>query len=152
MKKVDLMSGIILMILSLAMLLESRKLDIGSLTIPKEGLLPFILAILLFILSSVLIGKSLLKVKSGRVSSEEKAGSWNIKRAGSIAGLLGFAFFFERLGYAVSAFGFLLFLLGVIERQKWWVVFTVAFLTTVCSYLMLGSLLDSPLPKGILRW
>jgi hypothetical protein len=151
MNKTDVASGIILMLLSLVMLLEARKLDVGSLNLPREGLLPFILAILLFILSSVLVGKS-LKSKSERASSGKEPGSWNLKRAGSVAGLLSMAFFFERLGYAVSAFGFLVFLLGVIEKQKWWLVFIVAFLTTLCSYLMLGSLLDSPLPKGILRW
>lgn len=151
MKKLDLVSGIILMILSLIMLLEARKLDFGSLTVPKEGLLPFILAILLFILSSVLVGKS-LREKGERASSEKEPGGWNLKRIGSVAGLLGLAFFFERLGYIISTFAFLVFLLGVIERQKWWLVFTVALLSTLCSYLILGSLLDSPLPKGILRW
>ena len=151
MKKTDLTSGIILMMLSLVMLLEARKLEIGTLNVPKEGLLPFVLAILLFVLSAVLISKS-LNVKNERSPSDKELGNWNLKRIGSIAGLLGFAFFFERLGYAVSAFGFLVFLLGVIERQKWWVVLTVALLTTLCSYLMLGSLLDSPLPRGILRW
>jgi len=151
MKKTDLTSGIILMMLSLVMLLEARKLEIGTLNVPKEGLLPFVLAILLFVLSAVLISKS-LNVKNERSPSDKELGNWNLKRIGSIAGLLGFAFFFERVGYAVSAFGFLVFLLGVIERQKWWVVLTVALLTTLCSYLMLGSLLDSPLPRGILRW
>ena len=151
MKKTDLTSGIILMVLSLVMLLEAWKLEIGTLNVPKEGLLPFVLAILLFVLSAVLISKS-LNVKNERTPSDKELGNWNLKRIGSIAGLLGFAFFFERVGYAVSAFGFLVFLLGVIERQKWWVVLTVALLTTLCSYLMLGSLLDSPLPRGILRW
>ncbi len=151
MKKIDLMSGIILMILSLVMLIEAGKLDIGSLNTPKEGLLPFILAILLFILSSVLVGRS-LRAKNESASSEKEPGGWNLKRIGSIVSLLGLAFFFERLGYVISTFAFLVFLLGVIERQKWWLVFTVALLTTLCSYLMLGSLLDSPLPKGILQW
>jgi putative tricarboxylic transport membrane protein len=151
MKKPDLVSGIILMILSLIMLLEARKLDFGSLNSPKEGLLPFILAILLLILSSVLVGKSLRKKPEGE-SSEKKPEGWNLKRIGTVAGLLGLAFFFERLGYILSTFAFLVFLLWVIERQRWWVVFTVAFLSTLVSYLILGPLLDSPLPKGILGW
>ncbi len=151
MKRVDLASSIILLILSLVMLFEVRRLDIGSLNLPKEGLLPVVLAILLFVLSLVLLARS-IGGKKESVLSEKGPGMWNLKRIGSVLGLLGLAVFFERLGYVISTFAFLVFLLGVIEKQKWWMVFTVASLSSLISYLMLGSLLDSPLPKGILGW
>ena len=151
MKRIDLASSIILLILSLVMLFEARKLDVGTLNMPKEGLLPVVLAILLFVLSLVLLARS-IGGKKESVLSEKEAGMWNLKRIGSILGLLGLAVLFERLGYVISTFAFLLFLLGVIEKQKWWMVFTVASLSSLISYLMLGSLLDSPLPKGILGW
>jgi putative tricarboxylic transport membrane protein len=151
MKKIDLTSSIILLLLSLVMLFEAGKLDIGTLNLPKEGLLPVVLAILLFILSLVLLARS-IGGKRESTRSEKAPGMWHPKRIGSILGLLGLAVFFERLGYVLSTLAFLIFLLGVIERQKWWTVFAVACLSSLISYIMLGSLLDSPLPKGILGW
>jgi putative tricarboxylic transport membrane protein len=151
MKKIDVSSGIILLILSLVMLFEARKLDIGTLNLPKEGLLPVVLAILLFILSLVLIARS-IGGKKESAPSQKETGLWSPKRIGAILGLLGLAVFFERVGYVISTFAFLVFLLGVIERQKWWMALTVASLSSLISYLMLGSLLDSPLPKGLLGW
>ena len=69
----------------------------------------------------------------------------------AIVALLVFALFFERLGYLLSAFFLMAFLLRAVERQKWSLVVVVAFSTSFVTYLVFGLLLRTPLPAGTLR-
>jgi len=73
------------------------------------------------------------------------------KRIGlAIGALVAFGLLFETLGYILSTFLFIAFLLRAVERQKWWLVVVVAFCTSLVIYLLFGLLLNTPLPAGIL--
>jgi hypothetical protein len=60
MRKRNFISGIVLLVLAGAIMMEASKLSFGSLREPEAGFLPFILSILLAVFSLILLGQSLL--------------------------------------------------------------------------------------------
>jgi len=149
MKKRNLILGIILLTLAIATLIETRKLPIGSLSSPQAGFFPLVLAIILGILSLVFLRQTI------RGKDEGKAPPW--ASGGGLGHLILtvgvlflYGFSFEPLGYLISTFLLIIFLVGAPGRKKWWVVITVALLSTAVSYLLFDTLLEASLPKGIL--
>jgi putative tricarboxylic transport membrane protein len=149
MKQRNLVSGIILLALAIATLVETNKLEIGTLLSPQTGFFPFILAILLGILSLILLGQAITEKDERKVPSWVSSGGWKTLSL-TLGGLLFFAIFFERLGYLVSTFLLISLLVGAIGKRKWWLVILFAFLSTLISYLIFGILLKTELPAGIM--
>ena len=148
MKTADTISGIVLLALSVAALLEITNLPIGSLTSPQAGFFPLLLAVFLGILSVVLLGQAIKEKDKGKGSFWGSRGGR--KRIGlTLGGLFAVAIFFERLGYLISAFLLIFYLLVVIGNQKWWVAVITAFLSALVSYLLFGLLLKGSLPAGM---
>jgi hypothetical protein len=148
MKKRNLVSGIILLAFSIGTLLESRELEIGTLSSAQTGFFPFFLSILLAILSIILLGQAMKGQNEGTIPVWVSKGGW--RRLGLTLGVLFFfTAFFERLGYLISTFLLIFILVKAIGNRKWWVAFLFAFLSTLGSYLIFGILLKTPLPPGI---
>jgi putative tricarboxylic transport membrane protein len=148
MKKRNLVSGIVLLVFSIGTLFESRKLEIGALSSAQTGFFPFILSILLAILSLILLGQALKGKNEGSIPAWVSTGG--LKRLGLTLGiLLFFAVFFEYLGYLISTFLLIFILVKAIGNRKWWVAVLFALLSTLGSYLIFGILLKTPLPPGI---
>jgi hypothetical protein len=150
MKKRDLITGIILLVLSIATLIESSKLPFGSFSSPDVGFFPVFLAILLGILSLFLLGHAI------KGKGEEKTPIWASRKGAGPLVLTGvilflFALFFESLGYPVSTFLLIGLLTRTIGRKKWWVVITVSFLSTLSTYILFDIILKAQLPMGIIR-
>jgi len=137
-------------VLALAALLEASKLQFGTLSSPQPGFFPLILAFFLAFFSVVLLVQEILQTGGETGALLGGAALW--KRIGlAIGGLVAFGLLFESLGYLLSTFLFIAFLLRGVERQKWWLVVVVAFSTSLVSYLIFGLLLKTPLPAGLLR-
>lgn len=141
--------SIVLMVLAAVAIWEATQLPFGSLRTPQPGFWPLILAIILAFFSLLHFGKTVKeKVEKGN-PFWTRPGAW--KGIGLVAGsLIAFGFLFEPLGYLISVFLLIAFLLRVIEPMKWWLVITIALLSSVLSYLMFGVLLSTPLPAGLL--
>jgi hypothetical protein len=147
MRKSAAISGMALLALALATLFEARKLPFGGLSSPQAGFFPLILAILLAVFSLPVLSQAVKDDNANRFVERAR----NLRGIGlALAALLAFALLFERLGYMVSSFLFIAFLLRAVERQKWWLVVAVAFSTSLVSYLIFGWLLGMSLPAGIL--
>lgn len=149
MKRRNLVSAIILLALSVGTLLETRKLPIGTLTSPQSGFFPLILAICLGIFSLVLLGQAIKEKPEGETISWVNPGGWKGLSL-TVGALFVFAIFFEWLGYLISIFLLMTFLLGAIGNKRWWFVIMISLLSTLASYLIFGILLKAPLPEGIL--
>ena len=149
MRKYNLISSIFLLVLAGAIMTEASKLSFGSLRAPETGFLPFILSIFLALFSLVLLGQSIKEKKSKEeVSYEMRFGSW--RRIGLTMGtLLLFTIFVERLGYLISSFLLVAFLLIAIEPQKWWLVIGIAVLSSIGSYVLFVLCLGITLPEGV---
>lgn len=147
--KSDLYTAVTLLVFACVSLIEANNLPFGSMRTPKSGFFSIILAVLLWILSLMLLVQSLRRRTFRAGNVEMISISW--KKLCLVTGaLVAYGLSFEYLGYVICSFLFILFLLRVIEPQKWWVVFTVASLVSLGSYLVFGVLLKATLPAGIL--
>jgi putative tricarboxylic transport membrane protein len=151
MRNIDIIAGIILLALSIVTLFETRQLPIGGLTSPQPGFFPLILAVILGILALVLLGQAFRAKEKDEGKNDFWGSSGGRKRISFTLGVLFIvAIFFETVGYLISAFFLIAFLLIVIGNQKWWVAITAGVLSAIFSYLLFGLLLKGSLPAGIL--
>lgn len=151
MGKRNFFSAIVLLALAVAIMLGASELSFGSLRRPEAGFLPFILSILLTVFSLILLGQSIRQRKREEVPlvSDMRFGSWR-KIGLAMSALLLFSFLVERLGYIISAFLLVAFLLSAVERQKWWLVIGIAILSSIGSYVLFVTCLGTMLPEGVL--
>jgi putative tricarboxylic transport membrane protein len=149
MRRTDFISAVTLLALALAALLEASKLPFGRLGSPQAGFFPLVLALLLAIISLVFLAQVIGGPKDESRASRGESVTWN-KIILAIGALVVFGLLFESLGYVISTFLFIAFLLRAVERQKWSLVVLVAFFTSLATYLVFGLLLNTPLPGGIL--
>jgi putative tricarboxylic transport membrane protein len=149
MRRTGVISAVTLLGLALGVLREASKLPFGRLNAPQAGFFPLILALLLAVFSLVLVTQTIGGSKEQSGASREESASWK-KIVLAIAALAVFGIIFESLGYVVSTFLFIAFLLRAVAQQRWSSVVVVAFLTSLTTYLVFGLLLNTPLPGGIL--
>jgi putative tricarboxylic transport membrane protein len=149
MRRTDFISAVALLALALAVLLEASKLPFGRVGSPQAGFFPLILAVVLAIFSLVFLTQAIDGYKAEPGDSRRGPTTWN-KIVLAIGALVVFGLLFESLGYVISTFLFISFLLRVVERQKWSLVVVIAFFTSLATYLVFGLLLNTPLPAGIL--
>lgn len=153
MKYSDLISGIFWLVLGLLISIWSTKYKIGSLVQPGPGFLPLALGLLLIFLSLIiLIGqarKSFLDKE--KVAFLSTPGGWK-KVAYAVLILLLATFSFEKIGYLLTVFLLIVFLMLGAEFRSWKRALLTAFLTTLGVYLVFVLLLEQPLPRGLLRF
>lgn len=148
MRKRNLISSIVLLALAIAIIMNAGTLSFGSLWAPEAGFFPFILGVLLAIFSLILLGKAMKGKREEESLFDMTFGRWG-KMGLAVGALFAFTIFVEHLGYIISSFLLVAFLLRVVEPQKWWLVIVVAFFSSLVAYLVFGLWLDTPLPKGI---
>lgn len=139
----DRVSGTLLFLLALFILWQNRAYPIGTVTEPGAGFLPLLLG-LGFAGTSALIawyGTDTLPLRD--IGWGETPRAIAILTACGIA-----ASVFEWLGYRLTIFALLVFLLGVLERKKVPVVLLVAALFSLGSYFVFFNLLDVQLPRS----
>lgn len=141
---VDRVAGVALALFAIVVLWQSRALPLGSFGNPGPAYMPVLLATLLLVGG---IGIAVLDDSTARVSSLGFRGEW--RHTVAIFAACAFcALALERIGYRLTIFLALLFLLAVVERKRPVpsVVFAVAF--AAGTYLLFDTLLRVPLPRG----
>jgi hypothetical protein len=139
----DRLSGTLLFLLALFILWQNRAYPIGTLTEPGAGFLPLFLGIAFAITSALIAwyGTDVLPVKD--------IGWGEAPRAIAILVVCGIAAsVFEWLGYRLTIFALLVFLLGAIERKPILIVLSVAVCFSLLSYFVFFNLLDVQLPRS----
>jgi hypothetical protein len=142
---VDRVSGIALAALALLVLEETwrQRLPLGSLANPGPAYFPGVLALLLLVAGAVM---TLLAGAGPGVASLP----WREWRHGVaiLAACVFCAWALERLGYRLTIFVALGFLVGVVERKP--VAATVAFAGALAlgTFWLFDTLLRVPLPRG----
>ncbi len=139
----DHIAGLVLFCFALAIAWEAHKLPLGSLHEPGPGYMPMALAIVLGLLG-------LLVTLRGGQSPLLQSLHWpEIGHAGKILLACSFAALaLERLGYRLTVIILLVFLLGVIERQRPVIVTVVALGFSLGTFFLFADLLKVPLPRG----
>jgi putative tricarboxylic transport membrane protein len=132
-----------LAVIAVFVLVESRKLPLGSLRNPGPAYLPVLLALLLLAFAVAILA---LGARAPLVSQL----GWSEWRT-AMAILLVCAFdalALERLGYRISIAASLLFLIGVVERKSVVLAVLVSVGLAAGSFYLFEGLLRVPLPRG----
>jgi putative tricarboxylic transport membrane protein len=151
-KKYDLSSSVVWMVTSAFFLRGAIGLGLGGLTDPGPGFFPFVVSLSLLSLSAVLFvvtatGKNLNNIPAA-LRWPEADGTKRILLTVSFLTL--YVLTLDYLGFALTTFLFIFFLLRFVEPQTWLTVFLGACLTTGFSYMIFEVWLKGSLPTGFL--
>ncbi len=140
------------MALSTFVVWESWKLEYYTNLGPGPGFFPFWLGVTLGGLSLAwLVHESLRKEKAkDRALLPPRAGM--VRIFSILAALAAIAVFMNLLGFQLSMFLFMVFLLVVLGRQSLWVSVIAALVCSVGVYHLFGGYLDVALPAASLKW
>jgi len=150
MKRLDQISSSCLLLLAAAISIQSYKLSLGTWAEPGPGFFPMGSGVALGFISFLILLHALLtpKLKEGSLFWPGKTGIKKIVLV--VLTLLLYSFFLEILGFLLCTFIGLIFLLRVIEPQKWFPAISFAVITTLISYVVFEMVLKSQLPRGII--
>jgi putative tricarboxylic transport membrane protein len=129
----------------------SIKLGLGAVREPGSGFLPFIASITISLFALIIFIQSWGKDKEKNRSLTSLWLGLRWKRPLAVCVITaGYILLFERLGFAIATFLFLMALLKGMESIAWWKALLLSGFTTSLSYLLLSFSLESTIPKGIL--
>jgi putative tricarboxylic transport membrane protein len=148
-KKVTLIINSIWIIFSLAVCLESWRLDAGTLHAPGPGFLPFITGLLLGVLAIIAFLQA-LREKPSSDRAFFSFGDYLIKVGVLIGALIVYVLLLNTLGFLVGTFLLLLVLFRIMEPLKWKTVILASIITLAAVYLLFDFFLGTRLPTGIL--
>lgn len=151
-KKYEIVPAIFWIFLSIFVVVSSYKLKLGSFHNPGPGLMPFLLGLLLLLVSIFIAGRSFSKKQTGNDIAEEIVPSKvNFGKLVLVSGsLVIYALLVERLGFLVSTLLLLLFLFKAAGVPKWKFVLAASVFTVIVIYLIFTSL-GIRFPKGVFK-
>ena len=145
MLKADRWIGFLFALFSLYVCIESVRLGLGTYHRPGPGFVSFLAGTILGLLSLALISLVLFR-------RTEKAQAW--QNQGQILmvflAMLGFTLLVEWLGFILTAFLLIWFLLKVVEQRGWGFSLGVALVVAGASHVVFDLWLRAQLPAGIL--
>jgi len=153
MKKRDKVMGVVWILLGLTISIWSSTFPFGGLESPGPGYLPFMLGLLLIILGIILLLSAMLQTHSVSRHTVKPLipDGPGLSRIALTLGAMGLsAAVFEYLGFVLTAFFLILFLMRTVHPQKWRAAVFYAFLTAVSAFIVFRLLLKTSLPKGIM--
>lgn len=131
----------------------SLRLSLGSFNNPGPGFFPFGAGLILGILAAVVF----VQARRAASSTGENKKSILISPGGvkkialTTLALLAYVVGMEYLGFLISTFFFLAFLLRIIEPQRWGVVILESLLASGICYFVFQIWLRVELPRGIFQ-
>jgi putative tricarboxylic transport membrane protein len=135
------------MIVSAGTVFLSSKLPFGSFATPGAGFLPFSVGVLMLLLSLILFIQSLSKGEEGRKGLWAKGGTGRVLLI--LLSLVLYGLFLEKLGFILTTFllmGFLLLAIGKVRKS---VVILLSLVSSLGCYGVFQVWLNVQLPKGI---
>jgi hypothetical protein len=145
MTKKECFEGIIWLALSLFLGVKAVLLDLGTLSSPGPGFMPFLVALFLFTLSLILMFQMVRSQKERRAQKLDL--TWS---AFSIAFSIGiYILFFKKVGFLLTTFMLMVFLFRMMGTKKWMWILSGSLFVTFLSYLLFGVALKLNLPAGI---
>ncbi len=140
---IDRISGIFLVLVGVFVAWERRVLPLGTHSHPGPGYFPLLLALILMILGGI------LALRGGRGEVFRKLKWPEGGHALAILGCCIFATFgMEAIGYRITMMVILGFLLGAVERLKFWLACTLTAALALGSFWVFDTFLKVPLPRG----
>jgi putative tricarboxylic transport membrane protein len=147
MKDRDSLGCLILVLFAFLVCYLSVKLSLWGADGPGDGLFPFMSGLVLALCGLFIFVKGLLKTRTVKVQGEIDKGKLFVY----IVALLTYAVVFRWLGFVLTTFCYVLFMLKGLEKGTWKASLFVSSLVTVALFAIFYVLLDVPLPFGILK-
>jgi putative tricarboxylic transport membrane protein len=147
MLKSDRWTGIFFILLSAYVCVESLRLGLGDMHSPGPGFISFWSGLILGFMATGMVIGSFLK----RGSYGEGFLNWPSVVL-VILSLFGFLLILDTLGFILSTFLFISFLLKLVEQRKWLFSLGVAGLTAFSGYFIFEVVLKAQLPQGIFNF
>jgi len=148
MKNNDQRSSLVWLVIGLAIAFYSRKYNLGTLSSPGPGFLPFLSGAAMALLALVVFLQQIPKKRDTLKSL------WAHKKWPAVpivmAALVVYAISLGFLGFILDTFFLTAFLLRVMEPLSWNKVFAGATGATAGSYAVFQLWLDAQLPAGFL--
>jgi putative tricarboxylic transport membrane protein len=117
--------------------------------VPNAGLFPFLAGCLLMILSLTAFFSAMTAKEEGKRETFFPQANSLKKLLILMSSLIAYEFSLALLGFIITTFLFMMFLLRFIEPQKWTMVVSASILTTAFSYIIFQLFLKVQLPHGI---
>lgn len=150
--RADRISGIFWLCFAVLVIIQSYHLGLGTLHKPGPGFLFFWVNIILAIMSLIILIRTW-------VSKKEEGphptifGTQNVSKIIFVMiSLFLYALLMETIGFIPVTLLLFIFLLGIIEKKRWYYTIFVSIVVTVISYLIFETWLQSQLPKGLLEF
>jgi len=140
-------SSLVLVLLSVFILAESRRYSLGTIDYPGPGFLPVLLGIAIGLMSLALFIRSLARKHRLKTSWPDRQGF--IAVGAIFMGILVFTLLLEASGYLLNTFLLFVMLLRPVGKQSWSLTMLVSFAAVLISYLLFDVWLKVPLPRGI---
>jgi putative tricarboxylic transport membrane protein len=149
MKKADLITGVVLLVLAGYIINEARLMPPSGTFGPGSGFFPFWLGIILAGLSLILVVGATLRPKDPEDRSPFPGRTALFAVTKVLVGLILFTLLMETMGFILNTFIFVIYLMKVVQGERWWVTLLIAVATTACLYIVFQVLLGITLPRNM---
>jgi putative tricarboxylic transport membrane protein len=148
MKKQDLISGTASLFIGLAFTLGGFRYGFGAWKNPGPGFLAILFGVLLMALSASLLAMTLRGAAEGaNMPFWRSKGGWRPVLY-SVLSLIVYMLILRKVGFLLTTFLFIFFLLRFVCGKRWVISVAVAVAFSLVSYGLFSVLLGTPLPKG----
>ncbi len=148
MKRYDQWVGLVWFVVGVVMAVEAIHLELGQLSRPGPGFMPFWVGVSLGVSGCIL---TWVATSKGKKSDSKIWAGQNWRNIGLIVlGLLSYGIFLEHLGFLVMTFLFIFFLFKLTDPRKWAGAITFSVIVVFFCYLVFSFWLKISLPKGFL--
>jgi len=145
-------SSLVWLGIAILICIGSLRLSLGSFRNPGPGFFPFIAGLIVAVMALAIHLQSRGKTSAKGTPEPLWADKKRIqKMVFTTLALLAYGVGMDYLGFLVSTFLFLAFLLRMIEPQRWSLVLLESALASGISYLIFDIWLQAQLPKGIFQ-
>lgn len=141
--------GFFWLAISIFVCYESIKSDIGTLSAPGPGFLPFWSAAVLGLFAVALIIYSSVKPQLRLGIRDMWRGLHWGKVISMFCALFLYTLLLPKLGYVIATFVLVFFVTSVIDPSRLWRHGVSALITVASSYVLFNVLLDVKLPRGM---
>jgi len=148
MRRAEQITGIIMLIFSMAVMEGARRMPPSGTFGPGAGFLPFWLGAAMAILSIILLVNATREPAQASGRSPFPKGRAVLSILMTVGALAAFIFLLETLGFLLAIALLTAFLLRVVEREGWVTTATVALANAAGLYVVFKVLLGVSLPKN----
>ena len=149
MRRADQITGIVMLVFSVAVIEGARRMPPSGTFGPGAGFLPFWLGAVMAILSITLLVNATRQPAHASARSPFPTGRAVVSILETVGALAAFILLLENLGFLFAIALLTAFLLRVVEREPWLTTVLVAVANAAGLYVVFRILLGVSLPKNI---